>query len=324
MVVVLPQPFEPRKPKITPRGMRKLTLVSPHATGHVRARGHGLDGNHRSGTHEACSGRRAKSYRSLRKHSHRIADANAAPFGTREAGGKNIRAHEHLLVGQVVRHRCKVRDGIRNQQVLRLRAVDRIAEFPAADCLPSALGSGTVLRVKAAQAGCGRARRRDRAGNDTLTFAKATHFRAELFDDADRFVPDRKASGNRVFAFEDVNIGAADRGRGDADDSVERTGLGDRLLVEYYSAGPDEDRSFHLAHELAPVSRWRRGSVVSDVTEPAPVRCPEQHHEREGENGQHETRPDEVSRLEGLGAVCDHVLRRVDDENETEAHDELQ
>ena len=48
------------------------------------------------------------------------------------------------------------------------------------------------------------------------------------------------------------------------------------------------------------------------------------HNEGERDQRQHQARAYKVARLECLGPVSDHVLRRVDHENETEADDELQ
>ena len=51
-----------------------------------------------------------------------------------------------------------------------------------------------------------------------------------------------RPSGDRIFALEDVDVGAADRRGGDADQRIERADVRDRLLVEHDAAGLDEDR----------------------------------------------------------------------------------
>ncbi len=62
--------------------------------------------------------------------------------------------------------------------------------------------------------------RRDCAGDDTLAFLVASDRRPQLLNDSDRLMPDRKATGDGVFAFQDVDIGTADSRRGNADESI--------------------------------------------------------------------------------------------------------
>ena len=72
------------------------------------------------------------------------------------------------------------------------------------------LRAGAVLAQTAAQAGRGIAGWRDRAGDDPLAFLEASNRRPELLDDADRFMADRQASANRIFALQDMHVSAAD------------------------------------------------------------------------------------------------------------------
>src|SRR6185437_698537 len=62
----------------------------------------------------------------------------------------------------------------------------------------------------------------------------------------DRLVTDGQALGDRILALENMDVGAADRRRGDADQRIERPDLGNRLLVEHDAVRFDEDRGFHL------------------------------------------------------------------------------
>jgi len=59
-------------------------------------------------------------------------------------------------------------------------------------------------------------------------------------------VPDGQSFADRILAFEDVNIRAANRGGGDANQRVQRADVGHGFLLDYDAAGLDEDRGFHL------------------------------------------------------------------------------
>ena len=131
----------------------------------------------------------------MRKHRHGVADADAAALRAGEARRHDVGAHQHLLVGEPVRHGSEVRHGIGNQHVLGLASVDGVAEAPAAQRLPAMLGAGPVLGVAAAQASLAVPARRDRPSDDPLALAVALHGRAELLDDADRLVADGQALG---------------------------------------------------------------------------------------------------------------------------------
>ena len=76
-----------------------------------------------------------------------------------------------------------------------MRAVDGVAEAPAAHGLQAMMGMLPVLRAKSIQAGVGIAARTDRADDNALAFAVAFHVTPELLDDAHRLVPDGEAAG---------------------------------------------------------------------------------------------------------------------------------
>ena len=76
---------------------------------------------------------------------------------------------------------------------------------------------------------------------------EALHRGAQLLDDADRLVADGQSLRDGVFALQDVNVGAADRGGRHPDQRVQRTDVGDRLVFEDDASLLDEDRRFHLA-----------------------------------------------------------------------------
>jgi hypothetical protein len=128
-------------------------------------------------------------------------------------------------------------------------AVDGVAEAPAADCFPAMFRAGSVLAAHAAQAGIGGTARRNCARDDTLALLEPHHRRAELCDHAHRLVPNGQALGDGIFAFQDVDVCAADRGGGDFQHHIQRTGDGDRFFVQHDAAGLDKNRSSHLGHD---------------------------------------------------------------------------
>ena len=92
------------------------------------------------------------------------------------------------------------------------------------------------------------ATRRDGAGDDALSLAIARHRRAQLLDDSYRIMADRQAFSDRVLALQDVNVGSANRRRGDSQQGVERTDFGNGLLVQNDAARLDEYRGSHFRH----------------------------------------------------------------------------
>ena len=70
---------------------------------------------------------------SLRKNRNRIADANIRRFRAAESSRSDVREQDHLFVGEFVWNFGQVRLGIRDKQIFGLRAVDGVAESPAAD-----------------------------------------------------------------------------------------------------------------------------------------------------------------------------------------------
>ena len=114
--------------------------------------------------------------------------------------------------------------------------------------------------METAQRGAGGAGWRDRAGDNPLAFGKALDRRAEPFDNADRFVPDRQAAFHWIFALEDMDIGAANRGGRNPDQRVERTDVGNRLFAENDLAGLDKNCGFHVVfHWGAPSQSYSIG-----------------------------------------------------------------
>jgi hypothetical protein len=176
-----------------------------------------------------------------------------------EAGAHDVRAHQNLLIRQPVRHRRQVPHWIGDADVFRLAAVDRVAEPPAAERLGVALwGTAAALGLVAIKAGQALAARRDGANDDALAELVARYARTQLLDDPDRFVADNTAALDGVLALEDVDVRAADRRRGDTNESVARPDLRHRLFVKDDAAGLDEHGCRHGAHDRPPSPHRRR------------------------------------------------------------------
>ena len=77
-------------------------------------------------------------------------------------------------------------------------------------------GAAAILRRMTVLAGIGAEVRADGAGDHSLPFAIALHVASEFLDDAHWLVTDGQAWGYRLFAFENVHVGAADGGGRDA------------------------------------------------------------------------------------------------------------
>ena len=84
-----------------------------------------------------------------------------------------------------------------------------------------------------------------RRDEDALTDLVAGDARAELVDDADRLVADDQPRADRVLALEDVDVGAADRRRRDANDGLADAGARSRDRLDADVAGAVEDGRPH-------------------------------------------------------------------------------
>jgi hypothetical protein len=98
-------------------------------------------------------------------------------------------------------------------------------------------------------------------GNHALAFCVALHGAAQLFDHAHRFVAHGQALGHRVFALEDVHVGAADGGGRDADQRIVGAHVGDGLVDQLDAAGFDENGGFHAKRLADLVARFQVGSA---------------------------------------------------------------
>ena len=98
----------------------------------------------------------AQADRALREDDDRVADADAARLGAGEAGRGDVGEQHDLLVGHVVRDLREVGLRVRHEQVLGLRAVDRVAEPPAADGLVAGRRGRTARGGRRGRRGTGR------------------------------------------------------------------------------------------------------------------------------------------------------------------------
>ena len=103
----------------------------------------------------------AEADRALREDGHGVADLDVAALRARQPGREDVRTEHDVFVGQARRDRCEVGSGVRHQQVLGPRAVDGVAEAPAAD-------AAAALRVHTVQAVEALAAWRDGADDDAL------------------------------------------------------------------------------------------------------------------------------------------------------------
>ena len=62
-----------------------------------------------------------------------IADPHVSALGRRESSRHDVRAQHDILVGELVGDLCEIRLRVRNEHVLGLATVDRVAESPAPD-----------------------------------------------------------------------------------------------------------------------------------------------------------------------------------------------
>src|SRR5262249_32816975 len=100
------------------------------------------------------------------------------------------------------------------------------------------------------------------AGDDALPFRITRHGRTELLDHADGLMPNNQSLADRIFTFEDVNIGAADCRGGDFHEGVERPHVRDRPAFQRNSAWLNECSGFHaVRHAGTSASR----TAVFDV-----------------------------------------------------------
>ena len=221
-----------------------MTALAPKRFEHLQTFGHGVDADDQRRAQQPCPKRRAQANRTLREDGDRVADLHAAAFGAAQAGREDI-WHEHdLLVAEPVGNRRQVGSCVGHQQVLGPRAVDGVAEAPAAQ-------RAATLRVRAVETvealPAGRDGADDHALADVILRLEPL---AQLVDDANRLVSEDQAVADGILALDDVDVGAADRRGRDADDRLSRSR--DRLgtLLDGQPALTAECNCLHHVHAL--------------------------------------------------------------------------
>ena len=190
--------------------------------------------------------RGAESDRTLGEDGHRVADLDLATLSARDARRCDVGDHQDLFVRQLIGNSGEVRACVRNQQVLRPCTVDGIAEAPPAK-RPAALRASVIQAIEALTA------RRDSADDDAVPDGEfILEAFAERLDDANRFVAEDQTRPDRVFAFHDVHVRAADRRDGDADDRFARTRLRLGRFFDPQFIHAAEHDGFHFVHWLSP------------------------------------------------------------------------
>ena len=137
--------------------------------------GNRIDDDNGGSAFEPCACRGAKPDGSLGKNGYCIPNLNAPSLGAAEARRHYVRAHQDLLVREAHWHSAQIGHGVRHTHKFGLAAIDGVAEFPAADRLPTVLGACTVLRAVAAKTRVAVATRSDGPGDHPLALLVATH-----------------------------------------------------------------------------------------------------------------------------------------------------
>ena len=217
--------------------------IDTHFLGHGDARVVAIDADDHRRAEQPCADGGAKADRALREDRHLVAEGDLARFGATDTGGGDVGQENDLLVGELVRDDGHVRLCVRHEQILRLRAVDRVAEPPAAERLT--VVAVPALGVMAGQTGIALPARRDRAYEHAIANVVPGDAGAELRDDADRLMPDDQPRPDRVLPFDDMQVRPANRGRRDPDQRLARPGMWPRNVFHADVARAMEHRGAH-------------------------------------------------------------------------------
>ena len=217
-------------------------------------------------------------HRPAAEHHHRVARLDLGEVGAEVGGRKNIGEEDRLLVAYRVGQLDEVRRRIGDARVFRLQAVEIAARVAAAierGAGVRALGVRNVaLRLVAGAAVAAIAAGDGRRHHDAVALAQVAHVLAALLDDADRLVTEDRSglhAGKR--AADEVQVGAADGARGDADQRI--GGLVDLRLADRLEANVAdalENDGFHVDGLLS--ESPRRKPRADSGTEPELINSP--------------------------------------------------
>ena len=173
-----------------------------------------VDGHDVAGAVQPRAGDRGQADRAGADDGDDIAGTHAAgQHADLVAGRQDVGQHESFLVAHPVGDPERGGVGVRHPDVLGLRAVDLVAEDPAAAL--QALPVARLAAVPAASAGA------DAGDQNTVAGAQTAHAVAGLLDGPDGLVAQDPALADRGHvALEDVQVGPADGGRVDPHDDV--------------------------------------------------------------------------------------------------------
>src|SRR5690606_19339489 len=130
--------------------------------------------------------------RPLRKDCNRISNFDVSVFCAREAGAHDVRTHQDMFIGKIVRDRREVRHCMRHTDVLGLATVECVSESPSAHGLAAALCPVRGEACMALSAG------RDRAHDDALSDLVPGYARSKFLDYAHSSVPDDASAHNGI------------------------------------------------------------------------------------------------------------------------------
>jgi hypothetical protein len=105
--------------------------VGTHSLRHRRSRGVRFDSNNKTRSFKPRARRRTKSNWSLSEDCGGVADLQLGAFSGRDARRGNVGQQNNLFIPEFIRDSCQVRLRARHEQILRLRAVNGVAKFPA-------------------------------------------------------------------------------------------------------------------------------------------------------------------------------------------------
>ena len=169
------------------------------------------------------------------------------------AGGQDVTEHDHGLLISVRRDGVQARICPRDAHMLCLRAVNGVAENPAAVLAVRAHATAAKFAFSAGG---------DAGDDHAVTHMKAGDAAANLFDDAGALVAEDATFGDAGHvSFEDVQIRAADGGLRDANDGIRRILQGGLWhVLEAFRAGAVVNECFHIGINVRLVHAPRRST----------------------------------------------------------------
>ena len=173
-----------------------------------------VDGHGPSGGEESCRQDRGQPDRTSSRHHHRVAWTNRPVQDTNlVAGWPDIGKHQDGLVGHLVWTRVGRSVGEGDADVLGLRPIDEVSEYPAAPARAESVAAATTEPAPSAG--------RDARNQHAIARADRLNARTDLLDGTDGFMTkDPPIGDSRHITLEDVEVGPTDGHGIHADDGV--------------------------------------------------------------------------------------------------------